>query len=155
MNKLYSEFFRATEQFGKLKIGDLFPQMSKGDCTTLLAIDHYNQEKEEGLLTVSELAEKIHAKPSAVSRTLKNLEERGLIERTVNKADRRNTYVTVSEAGHKLQREMETTMGEFAEAVLKRMNEQDLRKLIDYLNELHQVAVEEIDLRVKNRKERA
>lgn len=155
MNKLYNEFFKATEQFNRLKIADMFPEMSKGDCMTLMAIDHYNQEKAEGTLTVSELAEKIHAKPSAVSRTLKNLEERGLIERTVNKADRRNTYVTVSEAGHKLRREVETTMGEFAEAVLKRMNEEDLQKLIDYLNELHQVAEEEIALRVKRRKEKA
>ena len=48
--------------------------------------------------------------------------------------------------------EMEHTMSEFAEAVLSRMNEEDLKRLIAYLNELHQVAMEEIELR-KNRKE--
>ena len=43
-------------------------------------------------------------------------------------------------------------MSEFAEAVLSRMDREDLKRLIVYLNELHQVAIEEIELR-KNRRE--
>ena len=37
--------------------------------------------------------------PSAISRTLKGLEERGYVERNINKNDRRNTYVELTAAG--------------------------------------------------------
>lgn len=147
MDKLYGQFFEAIDQLRRLHVGDLFPNMSKSDCTTLMAIDYYNQRKSDGVLTVSELAEKIHVKPSAVSRTLKNLEEQGLIERTVNKSDRRNTYVEISDAGRKRQQEMKVTMEEFVDAVLNRIREEDLRKLVEYLNEVCQIATEEIELR--------
>ena len=152
MNEAYGEFFDAMNQLRKIHIGDLFPDMTKADCMTLMAINHYNRAKKNEILTVSELAEKIHTKTSAVSRTLKGLEEQGLIVRTVNQADRRNTYVTLSEHGKDTCVEIEHTMSEFAEAVLSRMNRDDLKHLIAYLNELHQVAIEEIELR-KNRKE--
>lgn len=152
MEEIYGKFFDAMNQIRKIRIGDLFPEMTKADGMTLLAINHYNRGRQSDVLTVSELAEKIHTKPSAVSRTLKNLEEQGLIERTVNQADRRNTYVKVSAKGKKICEQMEQEMNDFSKAVLSRMKEEDLRRLIDYLKELHQVAVEEIELR-KNRRE--
>lgn len=147
MNEMYGRFYSAMNQFRRLRIGDLFPDMTKGDCMTLMAIDHFNREKETGILTISELAEKMHTQVSAVSRTLKNLEDRGLIERTVNRADRRNTYVALSPQGKETWKKMEKAMGEFATAVLSRIREEDLEKLISYLEELYQVAAEEMALR--------
>lgn len=154
MNEMYGRFYSVIHQFHRLRIGDLFPEMSKSDCMTMMAIAHFNREKQEGILTVSELADKMHAQPSAVSRTLKNLEDRELIERTINKLDRRNTYVALSEQGKRQWKEMEVTLGEFAAAVLSRMREEDLERLVSYLDELYQVAAEEIALRKnKNGKE--
>lgn len=147
MKELYGRFFDAMHQFHRVRIGDLFPERTQGDCVTLLAINRFYQEKKDEMLTVSELAEKTHVKPSAVSRTLKNLEEQGLVERTINKSDRRNTYVTVTEHGREECEKMGHIMCDFAEAVLARMEEEDLTKLIDYMNELNQVATEEIEIR--------
>lgn len=152
MKEIYGEFFDAMNQIRKIHIGELFPEMTKADCMTLMAINHYNREKQAGTLTVSELAEKIHTKTSAVSRTLKNLEEQGLIERTVRSTDRRNTYVTLSVQGRATCERMEHTTSEFAEAVLSKMKEEDLKSMIIYMKELRQAAVEEIELR-KSRKE--
>lgn len=155
MNEMYGRFYSAMNQFHRLRIGDMFPDMTKGDCMTLMAIDHFNREKEAGVLTISELAEKMHTQPSAVSRTLKNLEDRGLIERTINQADRRNTYVALSERGKEKWKKMEISMEEFTTAVLSRMRKEDLEKLISYLEELYQVATEEMALRNnRDRKER-
>lgn len=144
MNEMYGRFFAVMNQFHRLRIGDLFSEMPRGDCMMLMAIDHFNREKPEGLLTVSELADKTHMQMPAVSRTLKNLEERELIERTINKSDRRNTYVSLTEHGREIWKEMEVTMGEFAAAVLSRMRAEDLERLVVYLDELYQVAAEEI-----------
>lgn len=143
---LYGEFFQALDSMRKIRIGELFPDMTQGDGATLLSIEHLNEKKKEGV-TVSDLAEKMHIKTSAVSRTLKSLEERGLIERTVNQADRRNTYVTLTEAGEASCRKFRQTMCEFGKAVIERMDEEDMRRMIAYINKLNRVAMEEIEAR--------
>lgn len=79
MEELYAGLFRAMNRFGKLRIGELFSDMTKSDGMMLWAISQLNQEKNNGRATVSELAEKLHTQNSAVSRTLKNLEDHGWI----------------------------------------------------------------------------
>ena len=103
MDKLYEELFRAMNQFRKLHMGDLVPDITKLEGMTMAAIKHCSGEKEE--LTVSELTAKLKAKGPAVSRTLKTLEDKGYIERDVNKADRRNTYVKLTASGEQKQEE--------------------------------------------------
>ncbi len=146
MEETYRQFFRAMDQFHKLNIGALFSDLTKFDCVTVLSIGHFSQKKGDTPLTVSEVAERMHAKSSAVSRTLKNLEDKGFIVRTVNKSDRRNTYVELTEAGKAECSRMEQRMEEFAKKVFSRMNEADLCKLIAYLNQLFQAASEELEI---------
>ena len=61
---------------------------------------------ENGKITISELAcaERKCFHP-AISRTLKGLEERGYVERNINKNDRRNTYVELTAEGERLTEE--------------------------------------------------
>ena len=103
---------------------------------------------------MSELAEKLHTKNSAVSRTLKNLEDHGWICRMTDQNDRRNTCVALTESGEDMQQNMTCTMQEFGRAVISQMDEQDLKKLIVCLDELYDIAAEEIEKRsMRNRKE--
>lgn len=146
MDELYGDFFAAIDSMRKIRIGELFPDMTQGDGAMILAIEHLNEKKTEGV-TVSDLAEKTHTKPSAVSRTLKTLEERGLIERTINQSDRRNTYVTLTETGSTTCKQFRQTMCEFGKAVIDRMDEADMRRMIAYINKLNQVALEELEMR--------
>lgn len=44
MDQLYEELFRAMGQFGKLRFGDLFPDISKMDFWTMKIL----KEKEKG-----------------------------------------------------------------------------------------------------------
>ena len=104
--------------------------------------------------TVNELAEKLHTQNSAVSRTLKNLEDHGWICRMTDPKDRRNTCVALTESGEDMQQNMTCTMQEFGRAVISQMDEQDLKKLIVCLDELYDIAAEEIEKRsMRNRKE--
>ena len=48
---------------------------------------------------VSALAGRMRVSPPAVSRMLRGLEQRGLVDRAVDRADRRNTYVMLTPAG--------------------------------------------------------
>lgn len=154
MEELYAGLFRAMNRFGKLRIGDLFSDMTKSDGMMLWTISQLNQEKGGGRVTVSELAEKLHTKNSAVSRTLKNLEDHGWICRMTDPKDRRNTCVALTESGEDMQQNMTCTMQEFGRAVISQMDEQDLKKLIVCLDELYDIAAEEIEKRsMRNRKE--
>lgn len=151
MKQIGRDLYTAIHQFGRLRLGDLIPEITKGDCMTLMAIDYFSKKKEENL-TVSELADKIHAQPSAVSRTLKVLEDRAYIERRINKSDRRNTYVVLTEEGRRELKVVQETMDDFTETVISRMKEADVQKMITCLNEFYQIAQEEIELRSKKGK---
>ena len=68
--------------------------------------------------------------------------------------DRRNTCVALTESGEDMQQNMTCTMQEFGRAVISQMDEQDLKKLIVCLDELYDIAAEEIEKRsMRNRKE--
>lgn len=151
VNELHAELFTAMSQFRKLRIGDMFPDMAKSDCMLLMAIAGSDAQKEESV-TVSELAERVHAQNSAVSRSLRNLEEQGLIERTVNRADRRNTCVTLTEKGKKKQEEIAATMGEFGRSVVSQMSDEDVRRLTACLKEMYEIARQEIEKRNRKKK---
>ena len=154
MEELYAGLFRAMNRFRKLRIGDLFSDMTKSDGMMLWAISQLNREKGDGRATVSELAEKLHTKNSAVSRTLKNLEDHGWICRMTDPKDRRNTCVVLTESGEAMQQNMTCTMQEFGRAVISQVDEQDLKKLILCLDEIYDIAAEEIEKRsMRNRKE--
>ena len=154
MEELYAGLFRVMNRFGKLRIGELFSDMTKSDGMMLWAISQLNQEMNNGRATVSELAEKLHTQNSAVSRTLKNLEDHGWICRMTDPKDRRNTCVVLTESGETMQQNMACIMQEFGRAVISQMDEQDLKKLIVCLDELYDIAAEEIEKRsMRNRKE--
>lgn len=148
MNEISEKLFAAMHQFKRLKVGKLFPQINNADCMTLAAIEHLRTHM-DGKLTVTELSAHMKNKMSAVSRSLKNLEDRGYIERTVNKTDRRNTYITLTDAGKREIKEIQDTINEFTEAVFSKMNEEDMCRLLEYLNQLYVIAEEEIELRSK------
>lgn len=58
----------------------------------------YDNGSDDGI-TVSQIASALEVTPPAVSRTLKSLDERGLIERRINALNRRSTIVRLTEQG--------------------------------------------------------
>ena len=154
MDETYRKFFMAMTQFHKLKLGDLFPDMTKMDCMTLMTIAHfYKEEKAQKKINTSKLAERMHAKQSAISRTLKKLEEKGLIVRTIDKEDRRNTYVEMTDKGRQAVAENKKKVNEVFEAVFSKMEKKDIEQLAAYLDRIYQLTKQEIEIRTKQEKD--
>lgn len=153
MDDLFTRFFSALYQFHKLHMGDLVPDITKLEGMTMAAIKHCSGEKGKEELTVSELTAKLKAKGPAVSRTLKTLEDKGYIERDVNKADRRNTYVKLTISGKQKVEEYEQIMSSFAHAVIAKIDRDDMEQMIECLNELYEASREEIADRKMRQKE--
>ena len=137
MDKLYEELFRSMNQFRKLKFSEMFPEVCKTDYFVLCTI---MDKGENGQITISELAARAKMLPPAISRTLKGLEERGYVERNVNKNDRRNTYVELTEAARQ-------TMSDFGKSVMSQVDEADMKRLISYLDNIYHIAEKEIEAR--------
>ena len=112
MQKEYAELFSAFTQFRKLHMSDLFPNMNHSEFATLMHIG--GEEK----VKVSTLSERMRINITAVSRTLKVLEKKNYIQRTVSAQDRRITYVELTPEGAEVLAEAEETMNTFTAKVL-------------------------------------
>ena len=143
MEDLYMELFKAMSQFRKLHMSDMMPGLNHADFFTLNCI----MDACDSRITISKLAARSRMLPSATSRTLRGLEERGYAERTVDKNDRRNTYVTLTEAGRAVTLEARQIMHEYGRAVTSRLDENEVKQLIAYLNEIYNISKAEIETR--------
>ena len=133
MEDLYMELFKTMNQFRKLHMADMMPeQLNQGDFFTL----NHIMDAEDGKITISKLARKTKVLPSAISRTLRGLEALHYVERTVDQDDRRNTYVTLTEAGRAVTLECRQIMQDFG-----------MKQLIGYLNEIYNISRTEIEAR--------
>lgn len=154
MEDLNHRLLEAFHGFQKLPISALLPEnISKNEFATLMCIEHGAGRKEGSKISVSALARDLHVTTPAVSRTLKGLEEKGLVFREVDTKDRRNTFVTVTENGRIVRKEAEEEMSDFFTTVIQNMEPEEIERLIDYLHQFFQTAQEELDRRKQNKTE--
>ena len=150
MEDAFEKLFRAMHQFKKLNVSAMIPGLSSSEFTVMGAI---LQMGENGRITTSELAAKTRMLPPAVSRTLRGLEEKGYVERTVDKKDRRNTYVSLTENGWKKGEEVRSRMHDFGHSVMAQLKEEDVDQFVAYLDNIYEIAEKEIETRKRQNRE--
>lgn len=136
---------RITNRFRKLHLLEVFSNISRGEFFVLEALHHHHAANPgvQGMYA-SALAQVMESSPPAVSRTLKALEGRGFIERTVDREDRRNTYVSLTSKGEAARRETKEHMAGYMENVVREMGPEDIRHLLTLLDKLIDIMEEEI-----------
>lgn len=144
MDELYGEFFRAIHQFRKLNVASILPDISQSEFAAMNVI---MDKGEDGKITISELACKSKVHSSAVSRTLHCLEEKGYIERSIDKKDRRNICVELTDRGESVAIEARQIMCDYVETVVEHLEDRELERLIAYMNKIYSVAEKEIEAR--------
>lgn len=145
VSELHQEFVETFFRFHKLRLPKLFPDISH---TEGILLEKIGSETEKGI-RVSELARQIHVSTPSMSRTLRQLEEKGLVERSSASEDRRVTYVRLTDKGKKSRMHTMEIIKEYHASVLNRMDQKKLKQLILYLNELCDIAEDEINKRIK------
>ena len=152
MDELYGEFFRAIHQFRKLNVASILPDISQSEFAAMNVI---MDKGEDGKITISELACKSKVHSSAISRTLHCLEGKGYIERSIDKKDRRNICVELTDRGESVVIEARQIMCDYVETVVEHLGDRELERLIAYMNKIYSVAEKEIETRKwKGRKEK-
>lgn len=143
-----NEIFSAFHRFRHLKISSILPGISMAEMGTLRTIEHCRREKgENAKVTVSEVARFMRVATPAVSRTLRSLEEKDFAERMACEGDRRNVYVRVTARGKEILKECDEILSDLIQAVTEKMGDDDMERLIGYLNKLEQTAEMEIEKR--------
>lgn len=107
-------------------------------------LSHKDNEKYHGIKT-SDLTKKLCITKPATSKILNSLEEKGYIERSSNKEDRRIVYVKLTEKGTLYLQEQNIKFKKFTYKVIEKMGEEDIDNLIRLFNKLYNV-IEEIQL---------
>ena len=122
--------------------------LTMGEFLLLRLVQPPREETPEGsdsgtTVCVSDLARQLSCSPPAVSRTLRRLEEHGLLKRRCDPADRRTTYVVLTQAGRDLLDANQRQMEELARRVVARMGEDALQALTAQLDRLTKTVLEE------------
>ncbi len=133
--RLFEALLRVREQKQSL----LFEgsALTRGEFFCLNRLCHHKRKHPESAgLYSSELAEHLHILPPAVSRILRRLEEKGFISRNIDPADRRNIFVTVTEAGEACWQGTADRLEHFTNRLFLEMGEEDLWELVALLERL-------------------
>lgn len=139
------EFMRVSHRMRKLQIGQILGGISQGEFFALELI-RKGQERspdQKGII-VSQLAKMQRISAPATSRMLRNLEERDLIRREIDKGDRRNTYVYLTEKGMEEHKQAFAAMDKFSDRIMDRMGYDNAKMLISLIEKMTSIMEDEL-----------
>lgn len=143
--EIQGQILKTANRFSKMRFGNLFPAISKREFEMLAAVqEHMDRNAGKSGIHVSELAVRLKVSSPAVSRMVGMLEGKGYIGRAIDKEDRRNTYIYLTEKGREVKASAEDAMCVLMERVAMRMGEADMRELIMLWNRLADIMEEEL-----------
>lgn len=138
----HHEFFELIQKFRSLNLLVTLP-LPRQDYMVLYAVDCLQKEHPDSC-TVSMIAKKMQIPQPAVSRTLRSLENGGYLQREVCRSDRRNTYVSLTDAGKTAVQEADQTLATFHEGIQKRFTKEEAEQLMALLQRLYAAAAEQL-----------
>ena len=157
MKKYQSKFLLQMHNFHKIKFWSIVPELNPSEHMLVFALCRCEAGKYGELsddfdiklsamkgVKVSDLAKAVRMTMPGVSRVLAGLEEKGIIERRIDRSDRRNTLVFLTEDGYKKIRGYKKRIYKYFETVFERFGEDRIAEVIDLISELAEIAQEEL-----------
>ncbi|WP_413299566.1 MarR family transcriptional regulator [Bacillus sp. 1P10SD] len=102
-----------------------------------------NYLKKTGRFTMHEVAQIIHATPSAASQFIKVLEEKKYVKRETNKENRREIFVYLDEKGIEFFKELDLAEKRVLEKYFMKLSSEDIVVYHDVLKKLADIVREE------------
>lgn len=114
-------------------------QASKFNSTMVMGFTLLSIDPKNGTPSTS-LGPKMGIEPTSLSRTLKNLEERGLINRKPNPEDGRSVLIILTEDGLKMRDVSKEVVLSFYEAIDEKISEEELAIFYRVLQKINAIA---------------
>lgn len=135
--ELLEQIISSMHRMKKIKYTNLFENLSQQEFMILQMIEHQKKEDKRGIC-VSRLAKQMRISPPAVSRKLKEMEDRNLVIRTVDREDRRNTYINLTEHGEQIRTDACHIMDSLFIRVIHNMGQENVEQMIQLWNQFGQ-----------------
>lgn len=100
---------------------------------------------QDGAVPVSALPEHLRMLAPAVSRTLRQLEADGLVERIPDPADHRKALVRLTDKAERIRLNAEDRMRDYMHRVIRRVGEETFARMLDDLSTWEQAMQAELD----------
>ena len=140
--------------FRKLHLFKLVPELNHGEIMIIGTIAPGGCRREmlddDKGMKVSDIVKATKAPAPAISRALSSLEEKGLIERTADRSDRRNTLVSLTEKGIQMNEHVISTFDEYMDGVFGRLDDKEIEKGLEAIGKLLSAAQTELEERTGN-----
>lgn len=117
-------------------------QAAKFNSTMVMGFTLLSIDPKTGTPSTS-LGPKMGIEPTSLSRTLKNLEIKGLIVRKPNPQDGRSVIVTLTEEGLNMRNVSKEVVLGFYESVEQQISKEELRIFFEVLFKINKIATEE------------
>ncbi|NLP48755.1 MAG: MarR family transcriptional regulator [Clostridiales bacterium] len=153
MHSPFCKFHTNLNKIRQLNIPEALGIMPPPEMGVLGEIKSLKAEKPDSSVNVSHISQALHVSASAVSRTLKRLEEKGLIDREVDRDDRRNVCVVITALGQKELEESQRRMAEFLQEVFAGLGEEKTELFSQIMEELYQSFYRQAQLIDKKKKD--
>ena len=140
-------FFETGQMLRQFNFSAALGILPHSEMHVLGKIGEWIKEHGTGDVSLTDLTRKLEVSKPAVSRTLRNLENKGYIYRRVDEHDRRNTFVTLTEEGIK---EMEHSMREiclYMDRALSHLTQEEIETFFYLSHKVHEGMQEELQRR--------
>ena len=84
---------------------------------------------QDGAVYISDLVQELHQPLPAISRTVRQMGQDGLVERFADPADRRKTLVRFTPKGYEACRQCEAALGDYFSSVMARLEPEQLAQM--------------------------
>lgn len=138
------QFFQVLSRLKNMEWDKQFQQLKPPEYIALHIVDQYHQQNPDvpGIY-VSEFASRLGIALPAASKILKHLEKHGWLKRTVDPANRRNTFVSLTDEGAALVESETAYCSEMSRRIFTRMGEENTTLLLGGINRLLDLIEEE------------
>lgn len=126
-------------------IQQAYPDRPRSELAMLERL-HYiiRQNGQDGAVPVSALPDCLRMLAPAVSHTLRQLEENGLVERIPDPGDHRKALVRLTDKGEAIRLKAEDRMREYMHRVIDRVGEETFARMLDDLSTWEQAMQAEL-----------
>ena len=98
----------------------------------------YTFAKEEDNIQLQKVRDMLGLAPSTITSIITSLEEKELIERIIDKNDRRNICLNVTDKGNKAIKDIDTNLAKLITSYVNYMGEEDIKKFIELIDKSEQ-----------------
>lgn len=150
--EIKANLIEALWRIKRVHIELLFNDISKNEFFALEMLNKFSKfDNQNSDICVSQLAKNLKMSSPATSRMLNNLEEKGLIIRTIDKNNRRNTFVSLTDLGKQRTIDNTNILNEYIENVISNMGEEKVMNLIFLINEMTNIMEKEINKNINDK----